>query len=215
VPELQTIPSRRERKKQATREALFAAALTLTEERGLAAVTVEAITERADVATRTFFNYYPSKVDAVLGRDPERPSRLEQAIVNRPEAEPPLEAIRCALLDDFLPRGTTVDQLLRRIRVVRAEPSLLATMAAQFEEMERSMIIAVATRTGLAADTDVYPSLVVAAAVGAWRIALMRWCDDGGRAPVECVVDDAFAQLAEGLPPPRRRTPARRRARAS
>ena len=44
--------SRRERKKQATRQALYEAAFVLVEEHGLAAVTVEAIADRADVATR-------------------------------------------------------------------------------------------------------------------------------------------------------------------
>ena len=31
--------------------------------------TIDAISERADVSTRTFFNYFPSKEDAVLGID--------------------------------------------------------------------------------------------------------------------------------------------------
>ena len=46
-------PSRRERKKQATRQAIHEAAFTLAEEDGLVGVTVEAIAARADVATRT------------------------------------------------------------------------------------------------------------------------------------------------------------------
>ena len=39
----------------------------LAREGGLAAATVEAITERAGVSRRTFFNYYPTKEDALLG----------------------------------------------------------------------------------------------------------------------------------------------------
>ena len=66
---VQLAPSRRERKKQATRQALHEAAFTLAEERGLTGTTVEAIAERADVAPRTFFNYFTCKEDAVLDRD--------------------------------------------------------------------------------------------------------------------------------------------------
>jgi AcrR family transcriptional regulator len=57
--------SRRERKKQETRQSLLAAAMALFEEKGYDATPVEEITERADVAKGTFFNYFPSK-DALL-----------------------------------------------------------------------------------------------------------------------------------------------------
>ncbi len=44
-----------------TREKIFRAALALFTERGFHAVTVEDITEAADVGKGTFFNYFPSK----------------------------------------------------------------------------------------------------------------------------------------------------------
>jgi AcrR family transcriptional regulator len=58
--------SRRERKKLETRQSLLQAALTLFHEKGYEDTTVEEITERADVAKGTFFNYFPSK-EALLG----------------------------------------------------------------------------------------------------------------------------------------------------
>ncbi|MCL5286590.1 MAG: TetR/AcrR family transcriptional regulator, partial [Acidobacteria bacterium] len=54
-------PGRRERRRAETREKLFRAALALFAERGFHAVTVEDITEAADVGKGTFFNYFPSK----------------------------------------------------------------------------------------------------------------------------------------------------------
>src|ERR1039458_7643231 len=71
---------RRDRKKQATRRALRNAALELVAERGFANVTVEDIAEAADVATRTFFNYFPSKESAVIGADPERIEDLRTSL---------------------------------------------------------------------------------------------------------------------------------------
>lgn len=194
-------PSRRERKKNATREAIHQAALSLTEELGLAAVTVEAITERADVAPRTFFNHFPSKVSAVLGRDLNLAPRVQQALLVRPAEEAPLTALRHVLLEDFLPADTTAEHLLRRFQVIRAEPCLLSTMHAAFEEAERGMVAAIGHRTGLP-DTDLYPTLVVTVAVGAMRAALMRWCEQGGHGPIESVVIEAFDQLGSGLVPP-------------
>src|SRR5688572_24556204 len=66
--------SRRERKKDETRQRIFREAIGLFRERGFEATTVDEITERADVAKGTFFNYFPRK-EAVLAYLSER--RLE------------------------------------------------------------------------------------------------------------------------------------------
>lgn len=58
--------SRRERKKDETRNRIFHAAIDLFRDQGFEQTTVDEITERADVAKGTFFNYFPRK-DAVLG----------------------------------------------------------------------------------------------------------------------------------------------------
>lgn len=52
---------RRERRKADIRHRLFRAALELFGTRGFAATTVEDITQAADVAKGTFFNYFPTK----------------------------------------------------------------------------------------------------------------------------------------------------------
>ncbi|MGD0938395.1 MAG: TetR/AcrR family transcriptional regulator [Terracidiphilus sp.] len=57
---------RRQRRAAETRVKLFRCALQLFAERGFSSVTVEDITEAADVGKGTFFNYFESK-DHVLG----------------------------------------------------------------------------------------------------------------------------------------------------
>jgi AcrR family transcriptional regulator len=59
-------PSRRERKKDETRARIFKAAVRLFREKGFENTTIDDITERADVAKGTFFNYFPKK-ESVLG----------------------------------------------------------------------------------------------------------------------------------------------------
>lgn len=59
-------PGRRERRAAETRLKLFRCALQLFAERGFPNVTVEDITEAADVGKGTFFNYFETK-DHVLG----------------------------------------------------------------------------------------------------------------------------------------------------
>ena len=58
-------PSRRERKKDETRHRIFHAAIGLFREKGFEQTTVDDITEQADVAKGTFFNYFRRK-EAVL-----------------------------------------------------------------------------------------------------------------------------------------------------
>jgi AcrR family transcriptional regulator len=57
--------SRRERKKEETRQKIFKVAVKLFRDRGFDETTVDEITEKADVAKGTFFNYFPRK-EAVL-----------------------------------------------------------------------------------------------------------------------------------------------------
>jgi AcrR family transcriptional regulator len=57
----------RERKKRARREALVDATHRLAAEHGLENVTVEAICAEVGISVRTFFNYFETKDDAVLG----------------------------------------------------------------------------------------------------------------------------------------------------
>jgi AcrR family transcriptional regulator len=59
------ILSRRERKKDETRHRIFHAAIDLFRAKGFEQTTVDEITEKADVAKGTFFNYFPRK-DTVL-----------------------------------------------------------------------------------------------------------------------------------------------------
>jgi AcrR family transcriptional regulator len=59
-------PDRRQRRAAETRLRLFRCALQLIAERGFPSVTVEDITEAADVGKGTFFNYFETK-DHVLG----------------------------------------------------------------------------------------------------------------------------------------------------
>ena len=63
--------SLRERRREQTWRALHEAALKRVREHGMRGPTVEEIAREAGVSPRTFFNYFPSKEDAVLGlREP-------------------------------------------------------------------------------------------------------------------------------------------------
>jgi len=63
--------SLRERRREQTWTAIHEAALKRVRDHGMRGTTVEEIAQEAGVSPRTFFNYFPSKEDAVLGlREP-------------------------------------------------------------------------------------------------------------------------------------------------
>src|SRR5687768_14514204 len=74
----------RARKKQATREALRAAALRLALERGPDNVRVDDIAEAAGVSPRTYNNYFSSREQAIVAAiTAERASRIASAVSAR------------------------------------------------------------------------------------------------------------------------------------
>jgi len=72
------VQGRRERKKEETRRRITLAALELFHEKGFDATTVDEITERADVAKGTFFNYFPKKESVLEALSQEWMGRAEE-----------------------------------------------------------------------------------------------------------------------------------------
>lgn len=199
---------RRDRKKQATRRALRNAALELVAERGFAHVTVEDIAEAADVATRTFFNYFPSKESAVIGADPERIEELRTNLLTRPAEEKPLDALGFVLVaytatidEDFDAFGEGKRTWFHRFCAVRADPELLHAYAAHMAEIETNLADAVAQRLGTDLYHDPYPALVTAAALAAARVAAMYWSTNGGEDSLARLTSIAIEGLSGGLLP--------------
>ncbi|SOC49770.1 transcriptional regulator, TetR family [Blastococcus aggregatus] len=196
-----TTPGLRERKKQDTRAALAAATLRLAVEHGLAAVTVEQIAAAAGVSYRTFFNHFSVKEEALL-----RPAGTERTFaVHLAEQEPqlpPLPAARAALRSVLADLDADREAWLQRLSVIAAEPDLLPRLVELGTADERAMAEAIAARTGLDVDTDLYPGLLAAVLSCALRVTLNRWHRRGGREPLDRLFGEAVDALAAGLPGP-------------
>ena len=199
--------SLRERKKLATRRLLRRAALVLVAERGLANVTVEDLAEAAEVSPRTFFNYFPSKEAALFGGDPERAATLRDRVASEAPDEPVLDALRTVLAQDAEELADELRSLggdpvdwLRRMKVARTDPQVRAAHAAQMARIERAIGEGLAARLGADQETDPYPWVLAAAAVGVFRACMAFWAGSGGTVQLRQLVDQAFRSLSDGLP---------------
>jgi AcrR family transcriptional regulator len=194
---------RRDRKKAETRRALAAAALRLTlDHGGPDGVTVEQISDAADVSPRTFFNYFSSKEEAILGVDPERRASLRADLAGRPRSEAPLDALRATLMAHTIAYADEADQWAHHARLAREHPSLFRTHVASFADFERGLVEIIADRLGLDPDRDLYPSLVVTNALTTMRVVLDHWQANRPSEPLSDLLDEAFRSLAVGLAPP-------------
>ena len=116
----------RERKRAQTRHRLEEAAVGLALRDGLDKVTIDAISERADVSPRTFFNYFDSKEDAILGvRPPDVTDEILAAHRARYDGSELIESLVGLLITVMGPM--IADSAFRetRMQVVRQNPHLL------------------------------------------------------------------------------------------
>ncbi|NUP00893.1 MAG: TetR family transcriptional regulator [Nonomuraea sp.] len=117
----------RERKKEQTRRRIAETALRLFDERGYDAVTVNEIADAAGVAKVTLFAYFPSKECLALDGVADDTAAV---VAGRPEGCSPLEALRAHYRATAAGGAGEVDVegLLTRIRVISANPALLAAV---------------------------------------------------------------------------------------
>jgi AcrR family transcriptional regulator len=178
----------------------------LVRERGLADVTVEDITDAADVSARTFFNYFTCKEDALVGAGGQLGEELAEALADRPTTEPVLRAVG-AVIGDVI--GTLVqapdrrEDWAARMELVHQYPAqLLPRQLAMFADFERTVVEAIARRSGTDPDVDLYPAVVGAVAVALTKAAFSRWRQgDPGQSLVD-LLDQAFALVEGGLSDP-------------
>jgi AcrR family transcriptional regulator len=106
-------PGLRERKKQATREALREAALRLAVERGPDQVRVEDIAEAAGVSPRTYNNYFASREQAIVAAiTADRDARVAAAVAARPAATRLADAVTDAVVEQYTHTGEHGPEML-------------------------------------------------------------------------------------------------------
>ena len=158
---------------QRTRAAIRAAALTLTRERGYAAMTVDDVAALAGVSRRTVFNHFASKADLlVVGLEPPAPEVVE-AFVNGSGSL--LEDLGTLLASGAESVESERGWLLSFPEIVRDNPEVERAVHERLRIVAQSLAEAAARRLGGEPD-DPRPRAVVALAMAIQRSSLDLWC---------------------------------------
>jgi AcrR family transcriptional regulator len=191
----------RERKRAATRAAVTAVARSLTAESGLNGYTVEEVCERAGISRRTFFNYFPTKEDAIIGHtDDGLPADVIEDFVAG-GAGSPAGSISPTLFRDLirlslrLSEGMTESEEETRqlIGVVHKEPQLILRIIGVTEQREAQFARDVARREGVAPDHPVVQMAVVLLSTIARKSSMAYFSDGNTRSYRDLLLENIAA----------------------
>ncbi|WP_167104482.1 TetR/AcrR family transcriptional regulator [Mycobacterium sp. DL592] len=187
-------PTRTERLRQRTRRQLLDAGRVLIAAKGVPGLRIQEITEHADIALGSFYNYFSSKEEFLEAVITESLSDLASAIIsNADEAADPAEVVAVACL--------------RVIRLARSEPDF-ARLIVNISHSDTVFGDALhphartAVENGIATGRFAVPDIeVLLTAIFGGALALIREILDGRHGPDAERAFAQFALTALGLPP--------------
>ncbi|MFF1878817.1 TetR/AcrR family transcriptional regulator [Leifsonia sp. NPDC058230] len=178
----------RERKRRETRAQLEHAAVQLALEVGLENATVDAICAVVPVSPRTFFNYFETKEDAILGvRDVPLDDEAVAEHLAQHAGETLVSSVTALLLHALGPAIADTDLHAARKQLIKEHPTLLGRQIAQMARMGEQLTAAVVTilledsafAGREAADRQAVAEIVLSLCGGAVRVAVKDWVASG------------------------------------
>ncbi len=184
-----TLDTRREKNKRRTRQAIRAAAIELFTKQGFADTTVEQIAAAAEISTRTFFNYFDTKEQAVsLPYGLRAEASISAHGQNDNDSWQSIEAA-CLTLATALEADTDErPTLIAGIRLCQREPMLRDQASAQRGRWEQLMLSSL--------DQTLVNRVRVNAAAGATWASLSIWAENNGSASLVQTVREALGTIS-------------------
>jgi AcrR family transcriptional regulator len=187
----------RERKKLRTEQAIRDAALRLVAARGFDHVTADDIAAAVEISKTTFYRYFESKEDAVLGKPTENLEKIQAALDERPAGESALLAVRNAIM--AFADGVDHDReaALLRGRIIRETPSLMARNLEHQAAWESVLAEFVASRLDPDPDVELRSRVVAAIVMATLRATIDYWRDTDGDEDLHELMRTSLTMLAE------------------
>jgi len=189
-------PTLRNRATRAVRAEIAAVAMRLFLEQGFEKTTVDQIAAEAGLSRTSFFRYFATKEDVVLGHLEELGQKILGALTARPAAEPAWQALRHAFDLLVAEASALPEQGLTMSRMLHDTPSLRARQIGKQLGWQDLLAAEVARRLGVPSDApDPRPRALVAAALGCLNAAVDVWTAADGALPLPDLLDQAMSAL--------------------
>ena len=196
----------RELTRASVRDQIAEQALLLFDEKGFDATTVDDIAATVGISARSFFRYFPTKEDAVIGDPSALAGVIRDAAAARPADESAWVALRRALDPFEVTDRADITRGLRHMRVMMSTASLRA------RNVEKHIVWAVTLepviidrlgaervrRDGVTGDADAIrfeAQTLIHAALACFDVALSEWTRREGTTPIHTLIDEAFGTL--------------------
>lgn len=186
----------RERKRRETLQRIAKTAIKLFIANGYEATTLDAIAEASGISRRTFFYYFKSKEEIVLAWQDGLAEEIRAAVLAEPKQSSPLDMARSVLLK--LMSRYNSDQAITIHRLMRSTEQLRASKQAKFVQQEQVLFEALCEHWTQPKRRDAL-RVVAMASIGALRLAIDTWAEEGGQQPVAKYLKEAFARLQAEL----------------
>ncbi|MFI5302692.1 MAG: TetR family transcriptional regulator [Polyangiales bacterium] len=185
----------RAKKKAAVYKHLTDAAFRLFGECGFERTTIDDLAKGAGVSPRTFFRYFESKEDVVLGWLLRLGDELAANVATRPKSEAPWTALKHAAHDAIAPHTGDRAQTLRLLRLLSDTPSLRARHLEKQAAWQQAIAVEVAKRMGVDPKRAIEPRLYASQALAVLQLATESWAARGGKGDLAEVVAETFARV--------------------
>jgi AcrR family transcriptional regulator len=179
---------------------LEAAALELFSVRGFDAVTVDDLAAAGGVGRRTFFRYFPTKLDVVLGQLDDALAALVTTLRTGPNDLDPVTAARRAFLQVNAYADDDVPVLRRRLGLIETVPEVAARAAVRYAAWEQAIAVDAAARWGCGAG-ELRPQVFARVVVAAMRGVFTTWLATPGAdgSVLRVLAAEAFDDLGRGF----------------
>lgn len=182
----------RERNRRARLNRITQTGIELFAAKGYEETTLDEIAAAAGISRRTFFHYFKSKDEILLAWQAGVSDSIRAAVLNEPIDQSPLDALCCALLkmSSQFDKGAAIQVA----RILQSNEQLRAANQAKLVRMEHAAFEALCLRWPQRGRIEGL-RLVAMVGLGAFRLAIEQWTEEGGKTSLKRHIEKTFARL--------------------
>ncbi|MBN0039200.1 TetR family transcriptional regulator [Cellulosimicrobium cellulans] len=175
-----------DRSRRAVYAEITRVAMELFLDQGFAETTIDQIASRAGISRRSFFRYFGTKEDIVLGDLVDQGALVRAALEAIPLSVPPWQALQEALWEVDRRSGAH-DTALKTARMMYETPSLRARSIEKHLRWQELLVPNIRQRLGIDPDDESDPAAdaIVASAIACLDVAGQIWARSNGSVDLE------------------------------